>query len=304
MQNNKTISSNRSPVDQFNIIERHFFFDKVQFWTRRKLTTQELNIIRQNAKCRRTKFTKDERKTKKPYMAQLGWHYRYLLLQPRQPALRYLQELLGNNVLINYVEPAVELITDTKETKRRLHEFLELHWWQPWRSKRQVGCDYHGTIYSGNRRARNRTACYADKPSKITGDEHCCKPEWRINGRAACKAKGLIDFTALMKFDHVEFWRTNLRLGRIDTEKLERDIDRKNGRGPRYLRNHPRNVYHRSRAKILLRAANCRGLSGSRSYKQLGAVQDIRSGWRSQRYNLRNYLVSMSNHCILGIGAY
>ena len=136
------------------------------------------------------------------------------------------------------MELALELILENEGQTRRLHDFLEAHMWQGWRSKKQTSYNYDETIYSGGKTARNRFTIYADRPSKITGEVHCCKVEWRVNRKQPCEAKGLSTFPALHNFGHFGFWRTHLRLAKFDVDKLQRDYCRKfKRRLPRYKRN-------------------------------------------------------------------
>lgn len=278
---------------QAGITHRFYFVDKLRFWTKRRLSHAEIKALRPYCGgFRRMKLTADERATKGRFMAARGWFHRYQVEQPQPEALMLLHAYLGSNALVNYVELALELICNSRQETLQLHRWIERHWWQGWRSKKQVSANYDGATYSGNRTAQNRYTAYSDRPSKVTGAINCCKLEWRINGSTACKGKGMHSFLDINSFDHFGFWKSNLRLSEIDRRKLQLDYCRKfRRRLPRHRPN--------SSADMMIVIASHGGLADASIERSIGAIQDVKAGWKWDRFPIKKYMKSLSNEWIL-----
>jgi hypothetical protein len=86
---------------------------------------------------------------------------------------------------------------------------------------RFVGKDDKITRYSGPRSAPNVTAIYADKVSKVTGQD-CVHIDWRINGGAALRRAGIHSLRDLLDLDYHQFWRKRLTICSLDLRSLGR----------------------------------------------------------------------------------
>lgn len=277
------------------ITGRYFCFDQVRFWTKRRLTNAERDSIKAHSGGFRPNHVKREHYA---FMQSLGWRQSHALFQPTNGTFRMLDKSFGDDVLINYIEPRLELVSDYDEDTQDLYRFLERHQWQGHRSKNEQSTDYYGTIYSGYR-ARNEYVIYADRPSKITGEVHCVAVEWRTSGKGACAEKGIRTFADLIAFDHLAFWKSRLKLARIDMLKLELDCQNV---GRRVMLRRPRHEYRPyARAHLLCRIACYDGLADNAAYKELGAFQDIKAGWNFGQFRFHKYVQPIPNSGLLGL---
>jgi len=193
---------------------RYAYVDMLQVWLARPLTPAEQSGLRRQCG---SLHVSDEAMSYQP-----KWQQRLQIRQPTAKAFRQLQRFTSGEYLINKVELALDLTTTTALDSRRLQEFFETHWVQPWRRGQKLG-KVGSTAYSGRHRwKRNAHVIYSDRVSKITGEANTCHLEWRISTKSAVSSAGINNFYDVLTFDHRQFWTKQLRLRAIDASKLGR----------------------------------------------------------------------------------
>ena len=189
------------------------YIDVVRVWVRRPLKRAERRYLRKH-------FRPVYIKTK-PMVYQRRWCQLIILGQPSVAALRYLHTVTGGVHLINYVELASDHITKDRRAADALHEYLDMHLYQPWHGKQRPWSHAKTSYHSGKRWVRNTFVIYSSRPSKVTG-EPCCKLERRISTASAVRAVGITNLASLIGFDQAAFWNKALQLRAIDFSKLGR----------------------------------------------------------------------------------
>jgi hypothetical protein len=86
---------------------------------------------------------------------------------------------------------------------------------------RFVGEEDKITRYSGPRSAPNVSVIYADKGSKVTGED-CVHIDWRINGGAALRRAGIHSLRDLLDLDYRQFWGKRLKISSLNLRSLGR----------------------------------------------------------------------------------
>jgi len=200
------------------------YIDVVRVWVRRPLTRAERQYLRKHF---RPVYIKTQ-----PMRYQPQWCQLIILGQPSVAALRYLHTVTGGVHLINYVELALDHITKDRRAADALHEYLDMHLVQPWHGKQRPWSFLTTSYNSGKRWVRNTNVIYSDRPSKVTGEVHCCHLERRIARASAVRAAGITDLASLIGFDHRAFWEKRLQLRAIDLGKLGRAVRKTKRRTP------------------------------------------------------------------------
>lgn len=224
------------------IISRIPYFDVVKLWTYRPLIDSEMRTL--ESLSGRKPDCRSEEKKFYPY------NYRYLitLSQPRDEAFSFLDKVLEGRYFLNYIEFALDLITETRLDAEEVQDFLDGHQIKLWRGKQQLGY-YQTTTYSSKDRwVNNEIVRYSDKPSKMNG-RHCCHVEWRMCGAGTIRTAGINNLLNLMDFDHRNFWKKRIQLREIKRESLGKYFmkhsRRKKPLFEEYVRGRPFNVYRR-----------------------------------------------------------
>lgn len=236
----------------------HCGWDRVQAWFRKPLTADDY---------RRVKYAGCAKIATFPERARFDCRYvrRNVFTVPSDDALAVLRDLRDpDDYLLNIVEPGLSI--NFYEASAKVASF----WYMAKTSVQSYHRSAHGvrfvgtgetvTRYSGPAYASKVDGLYADEPCRFTGEVDCLHPDRRISGARACRAAGIETFQDMIDFDHVEFWRRNLRLYEIDVRKLGRmQLNRE-----RSQRRRTRSVYRMGRftydldlraGAILMRAA-------------------------------------------------
>jgi hypothetical protein len=161
---------------------------------------------------------------------------RITLFQPTNEAL---QSLVTRDPHMTYVEISLDWIFSSRSDKDDAVEFLWKHLVKKNHRDQQVrfvGKDDKITRYSGPRSAPNVIVVYADKPSKVTGQDHCVHIDWRINSGAALRRAGIHSLRDLLDLNYRQFWRKRLKICSLNLRALGRmHLNRNNSvkrRGP------------------------------------------------------------------------
>lgn len=221
-------------------------FDKVSCRYRDRLSRAELAFLGEHAHRVRERIGKPIRGTSDRTLLVISC--------PDETALRFLASRAG--LWVNGAEIAIDFhIADTVH-RDQLVGLLNGCFVQAWHGRHDLVL-FDGTQKDTNPRrkraggvgaitaqldARRRFAWYAlsrDRPSKLNDDTRGVHLECRLQGAPACRRFGVGTVSGLLAFDHLAFWRRNLRLSVIDTERLGRwHLNKLSGRRRRHERVH------------------------------------------------------------------
>ena len=181
--------------------EVKFYYDRVKLYVDSTVQNRVLNNI---------KSCGGEQKIE----SRALMHYDIMnrLIDVRQPGIQYFEELksaLTGDYLLNYVEFAMDIISDNKINVRKLRRLLNELW--VFERKR---CDlrfYHGimnkTHYFGRRyHHKDVLAIYSDRKSKVAKGKYCVHIEMRYTGSKMLKDLGIYTVQDLIDFDHEKLW--------------------------------------------------------------------------------------------------
>lgn len=153
--------------------------------------------------------------------------YRIIVHQPTKRTLRLLEQmreaqkgaLCRFDVAFDFVGPNAE----------RLKEWLAKHMVMKWRRDGFM-LDIDGTTYwveqaRRNQRSARDVALYADRLSKVTGDE-CCHFDLRFQRAQSCRQAGYHAITDLLSVNPAELFSKYLRLVDFDIEPLIQRLQR------------------------------------------------------------------------------
>ena len=200
------------------------YVDVVRVWVHVPLTDTDESYLREH--CGSVHVWN------KPMKYQPRWCKRIQLNQPSTTALSYLNMVTRGNHLINYVELALDLIADDAPGADALHQYLDMHLVQPWHGKQRPWSHVTSSYNSSKRWVRNNNVIYSSRPSKVTGEVHCCHLERRIATASAVRAAGITNLASLIGFDQAAFWEKRLQLRAIDLSKLGRAARKTKRRTP------------------------------------------------------------------------
>jgi len=249
------------------------YIDAVWLWVHRPLTKAEYQYLRGNCGPLHIET--------KPMPYRPCWRQWIQLRQPSDAALRFLNTITGEDHLINYVELAVDLIADDARGAEALHDYLNLHQVQRWHGKQRPWSCGTTSYNSGKRWVRNTFVTYSSRPSKATGEIHCCHPEWRLARASAVRAAGITSLASLIGFDHRAFWERRLQLRAVDYGKLGRTARKTKRRTPWTTTwTTPRGGtmtidQDEMLGRQIARAAQRRGPNAGNPVRDIGCVQEI-----------------------------
>ena len=204
-------------------IARYGYFDKIQFWLIDPLNQHTLDLL--EAECGRGGLHVSDERARFDHR----FRQRVQLRQPTENALRLLAQ--RNDVLINGVEIALDLIFKNWFERERAIDFLHQHLVRRWhgsrqeirvyRDRQQAADDDTGQCrYDAGRSAPNRIVVYPESFTRVTGELHCLHIEWRAKGVRATRAVGIKSPRDLLVFDYRRFSQQRLRLSDVDRRKL------------------------------------------------------------------------------------
>jgi hypothetical protein len=198
----------------------HCGWDRVQVWFRKPLAADEYRKVA-DAGCADI-ITFNERARFEPRYIR-----RNVFTVPSDDALAVLRDLRDpDDYLLNIAEPGLSINFHEDRPKVASFWYMAKTSIQPYHrgehGVRFVGQGETVTRYSGPAYGRNVDGLYADRPCRFTGEIECLHPDRRISGADACRAAGIETFQDMIDFDHVGFWRRNLRLFEIDARRLGR----------------------------------------------------------------------------------
>jgi hypothetical protein len=182
-------------------IARYAYIDKIQFWVIDPLDQHTLDLLK--AECGKGGLFVTNKRARFDHRLR----QRVQLRQPTENALRLLAQ--RNDVLINGVEIALDLIFKNWFERNRAIDFLHQHLVRPWHGKhqtikvrrwQQAGDD--GLIqgrYDAGRSAPNMTVIYKEEVTRVTGELDCLHIEWRTKGVRATRAVGIKSASTLLK---------------------------------------------------------------------------------------------------------
>jgi len=254
------------------IKDRVSYIDTVQMWFPRALTDTEIKNI--NALCgpkRMFPIVKD-------MPVRPKWKCRHLLQQPKPEVFDYLTQLFGEDIWINRVDVALDLITRRPTEARLLKEFCERHIYHAWHGKYQIVRYKHST-YTAERGAPRVYDIYADKPSKVA-NQPCCHIELRFSGADSVRRAGFVTVHDLKNLNYHEFWKKHLRLREFDVEKLGRHfLHQPHAKKPvivEYVKGRPFDKFRRT-GSLILRA--------SALTEKPASVQEVLDFFRDSKFN-------------------
>jgi hypothetical protein len=192
------------------------FIDRATLWLINPLSKEQLKALRQRCGFRKLHVSR-----RKPFP---HWPYeqRLQICQPKRDVLEIF--LHRNDVLLNYVEIALDLTFDSEDERDEAYKFICQH----------IVKDHHrdqkvkfvgkegATRYSAPRNSPNVLVIYRDRASKVTGEVFCVHVEWRIKGRPALKRQQFESLADLVNIEFFAFWQKRLRLHAVNRQKLGR----------------------------------------------------------------------------------
>jgi hypothetical protein len=197
------------------------YFDRLRIWLRIPLPPSDLQRL---ARLCHALHHEDG-------PAPFDWRYRQKLeiYQPKDEALRLLARL-PDDVLLNYGEPAFNLILANAMDAERMLDIFQTGFRQRWHGNKG-GVSYPGGFSTrtmpkpGERRAGIWFNCYIDKPCKITGRWHCFHFESKLEGRRFLHRIGLNHPRDLVDFDFRRYFGDTVRFYTLDLTRLGRYHD-------------------------------------------------------------------------------
>jgi hypothetical protein len=205
---------------------RYGYIDKIQFWVIHPLDPRALDLLR--AECGKGGISvKNE-----PARFNYRFRQRVQLRQPTEKAFRLLSR--RNDVLINGVEVALDLVFKNWCERDTAIEFFHEHLVRRWHGshqeirvyrpqQEQAAHDHRGECrYDAGRSAPNKLVVYPEEFSRVTGEADCLHIEWRTTGARATRAIGIESPRDLLRFDYRGFWQKRLLLYDVDRRKLGR----------------------------------------------------------------------------------
>jgi hypothetical protein len=167
-------------------IDRYAYIDKIQFWVIDPLDQHTLDLLK--AECGKGGLSVSNKRARFDYR----FRQRVQLRQPTEKAFRLLSK--RNDVLVNGVEIALDLIFKNWCDRDTAIEFFHEHLVRRWHGSRQeirvyrhgqlnrAGIDSGQCRYDAGRSAPNMIVVYPEPFSRVTGELHCVHIEWRAKG--------------------------------------------------------------------------------------------------------------------------
>lgn len=213
---------NNMAIDPAAVITgRLAYFDTVSIWIPRLFLQFEKDVL---ASLCGSLIQRPAWRTSKTgrWMLRRGFKARLTLNQPTNDALRYLKKCLGSDkpVLINCVDCALDLYTDSCLDARDLQNYLDARLYKPYhRAAHQVVNYKEETTYVGFKNKGMQVITYSDKLSRHNGSP-CCHLEFHHQSNRVVAKLGVRTLADLLAFDHSRFWKKRLRLVGYSHEEL------------------------------------------------------------------------------------
>jgi hypothetical protein len=210
------------------------YFDTIAVWLDKKPSNKQLADLK--------RWCGERHVEQKQAWWNPAYRCRLQLHQPTRLAFKLLVQLAESSKIppcVNQVHIALDWIMKNLSEAQALDGFVDDHLVQKWQRKR--GLKYHkNSRYSAPPKPwrGQRTAVYADKPSRHTG-QPCVHLEWRVNGAATIKRLGIEAPSDLPEFDFHRFWKKHLCLMEIRKEQLGKQ------RQGRACAKKPKSLYYR-----------------------------------------------------------
>jgi hypothetical protein len=172
--------------------------------------------------------------------ARFDWRYRQKL-ELHQPSAAALARIAHRtDALLNYAEPACDLIFHDWCAAADCFELFRDGFLQPWHRRSMPVRGYeHGNAQGfstrappqpGQRRNGHWFVFYADRPCKLTGERNCVHFEGRHAGAQVLRRLGLHHPRDLRDFDFDGYFARWMRLHQVDRDRLGRwDHNRRTG---------------------------------------------------------------------------
>jgi hypothetical protein len=157
--------------------------------------------------------------------ARFDFHFRQRLefKQPTQEALQWIAS--RQDALVNRVEIALDYVFNSEKGRDAAYDYFDQHRIRRWHgrtSRIHVHPGIAETRYDAARRSRNVTVQYKQSHSRMTGELNVLHLEWRLTGKRAVIATGIVKPIDLLSFNHRAFWERRLLLVDINAERLGR----------------------------------------------------------------------------------
>lgn len=158
-------------------------------------------------------------------------HHDYLdrkleLFQPSEKCLRKLMspKIIQGDYAINYVELALDFVTDDEKKFKKLVEFFNRHLIYTGSTSKKSSPHYVDikgeTVYFSDKKKQKCLLLYHDKPSrKITG-KFCLHLEYRLRGLNLLKQHDIYTIQNLVDFNHQEQWNQLLDFRTVNIQLL------------------------------------------------------------------------------------
>ena len=201
-------------ADGINPCGIYAYLDKVHIWLSRPLSQGQLDWLKQQ--CGGMHVDHQPKRWDRIYQQRLQ------LQRPNREALQSLSTLMGGR--LNYVEFGLDWIFDDEEERDQAFALVSRYHVKRWHGKQRITFA-KTTRYTGQRRAPNVLASYADKASRITREPYCVHLEWRINGVEPLRRAGITCIRDLMNFDHRHFWQSRLLMRAFNPGELGKQFN-------------------------------------------------------------------------------
>lgn len=256
------------------------YIDTVQIWFPRRLKRYELDTIESLCMGKRMY----------PICEKMVFHHKWkcrlILQRPKDEVFDFLYEHFGSELLINRVDVALDLLTESLSDAEIVKNYIHYHQVHLWHGKQPM-YQYINTTYSAPRNSRRNYVTYASRLSKVIR-KHCCHLELRFFAVDVVRNAGFPDILSLKDINYHEFWTKNLQLRELDLEKLGRQFTKRPYRKKpliKYDRNgKPYNYLIRVSKQILRSCAHS---------EQGGTVQDVIDRFRGTRVNVPSCMIKI-----------
>jgi hypothetical protein len=194
------------------------YFDTVHGWLKQPLSLRQQTRLRRDCPdlwC-------------DTCVAWFDYRYRQRLQlpQPSTATLKTLTEYSGDTALLNYGEFALDLLPPDRSTLNDLVAALFNSFAQRWHLGKQIKwypAGFTTRPFEPDRPKRGYWFHgYWDEPCRIDGHKHCVHMQGRVQGAALLRRFGIHRPSDLLSFDLPNYWQDQLRLYRVDYERLGR----------------------------------------------------------------------------------
>jgi hypothetical protein len=191
------------------IQEKVTFFDRVTIWFDTAVEFIDVDYLNEISKCKIVY---------KPMKLHGEYKQKLMLWQPKVEALIYLRNLLQQQpvkYLINYVEVAIDFITDKPKILHKLitNSLVFLPKTVPYFNEKNKGTTYYGL------RGKHKVVpvIYSTRDSKVA-EKPCCHFEYKHYGKQECINKRLATFEQLINFNFMGFFKSTSKFYKRPTK--------------------------------------------------------------------------------------